>query len=283
MEIEDLTNNPGLMTLRTNEARIIEEHHKLVHVINLLNFENSIKNIRDNINYISNGKCQHMIVETLRHKLIILENSFEVIKPHFRTKRGLINILGSGIKFITGNMDNEDAIEIKNSIEEITLNNKQLIKSHNDQIIINREMIDRFENITDHINDQQEIIKNHIFKFEDKMKNDVRYLQFLYQINFDVDIIKSHLDDIFQTIQMAKLNIISKTILAPREISFIYDKLSEQNVRMESLEQVYEMCKLQAFYNGSNILFVIKFPKLKNTEFNEYLLESLPNNKNKRL
>lgn len=38
-------------------------------------------------------------------------------------------------------MDNEDAIEIKNSIETITLNNKQLIQSRNEQVVINGEII----------------------------------------------------------------------------------------------------------------------------------------------
>lgn len=233
VEIEDLTNNPGLMTLRTNDARIIDEHHKLVHEVNLLNFDSNIRNIKDNIDFITkDDNCNHMMVDTLKHKLIMLESSFDVIKPNFRNKRGLINVLGSGIKFITGNMDNDDAIEIKNSIEAITLNNKQLILSHNAQVIINKELISRFDNITDHINNQQKIIKKHISKFEEKMKNDVKYLQFLYQINFDNDTIKTYLDNIFQTIQMAKLNVISKSIFTPKEISFIYKILVEQNIRI---------------------------------------------------
>lgn len=283
MEIEDLTNNPGIMTLKTNEARIITEHHKFIHIINLKDIEENIENIKNNIKLVSKDKNPHMVLETLNHKFLILENSFKIIQPHFRYKRGLINVLGSGIKFITGNMDHDDAIEINNSLQQLKANNRQLIDGHNEQIHINQQMINRFENITNHINSQQNVVKNHLVKLGDKMKGDLAFLQFLYQISFDIDILKTHLDDIFQIIQMAKLGIISKNILNRDEILFIRNKLTLQGVVIESFEQIYEMCYLQAYYNDTNVLFVIKFPKLNNIIYNEYFLEPIPNKENESI
>lgn len=61
----------------------------------------------------------NIATKTLRIKFNKMEKVFNHIYPHTRNRRGLLNIVGSGIKFITGNMDNEDAMEIINNINEI--------------------------------------------------------------------------------------------------------------------------------------------------------------------
>lgn len=278
-----MANNPGIMTLRTGTARIITGYYKLIHVINLEDYKVNINKIRNNIQLITRHDDLTMIVGTINQKLRSLVNSFNVIYPHLRNRRGLINILGTGIKLITGNMDHEDAIEINNSLQELTINNKQLIKSQNEQVRINYEMIERFKNITNHINNQQEIIEKYLSKSQTRAMDAIKYLRYVYQINFDIDTLKSHLDDIFQTVQLAKLNVISKNILTPDEIGFIQHKLIEQSINFNSVEQIYEICGLQAYYNNTNILFAIRFPKLNPTIFNEYYLESLPNKYNKSM
>jgi Gypsy protein/Baculovirus F protein len=273
-----------------NEARIIEGHFKLIHMIELDNYKDNLNNIKINIEKLKDHKKLGITLKTIRTKFIMLENSLNLIYPQFRSKRGLLNILGSGIKFITGNMDNDDAIEINNKIDEITLNNKQLIQSQNDQTQINQEMINRFKNITIHINDQQKSIENYLINIQNQINSkigdgihDFQYLQYIYQINFDMDILRNHLDDIYECIQMAKLNIISKNILSPNELNFIKDKLNNQKIQIDTLEQIYEHLQLQAFYNQTNLIFVIKIPKLKSDIFTEYLLEPIPTINDKTL
>ena len=49
-----------------------------------------------------------------------------------RKKRGLANIIGRGIKFITGNMDDEDAEKITKRINELELNQGKIEEYSND-------------------------------------------------------------------------------------------------------------------------------------------------------
>lgn len=146
-----MTNNKGLVAIKTNDVRVITNYHRFLHIIDLDNYKKSISNIKKNILIISQNEKFKLIYETTYQKYKLLKTTLQLLLPITRTKRGIINILGTGIKLITGNMDSEDAIEINNRIQEIQINNKQLIESQNSQTKINEQMIKRFYNITNHI------------------------------------------------------------------------------------------------------------------------------------
>lgn len=57
-----------------------------------------------------------------KHILKDLKLKFNLINPYIRRKRGLINSLGSFIKAITGNLDNEDAQNFNEEIEIVIEN-----------------------------------------------------------------------------------------------------------------------------------------------------------------
>lgn len=66
------------------------------------------------------------------------------IKPHhIITKRGLINGLGSIIKTISGNMDNDDAELLNRQIETIKLNEHDLKGALNQQISLNNKLAEK--------------------------------------------------------------------------------------------------------------------------------------------
>lgn len=218
----------------------------------------------------------------------MLENAFSLIYPGFRNKSGLINMLGTGIKFVTGNMDQNDAIEINNKIDELILNNKNLIRSQNEQVSINVEMMKRFHNITNIKNQQQ--IEKYFNQINGQIKkrincddHDFRYMQYIYQLNLDIDILRSHLDDISECIQLAKLGVISKDILSTNELRFIREKLIEQNVKIQTLEQIYEHLHLQAYYNETKLLFIVKVPILDPELYTEHYVEPIPKLNNRSL
>lgn len=259
-------------------------------MIELANYVENINNIKENVATLRSSEKFKLISKSIETKLKILEDSLNLIYPHFRKKRGLLDIVGSGIKFITGNMDHYDAIEINNKIDVINSNNEQLIKNHNQQIEINHSMIDRFRNITIHINDQQKTIQNFLSTIDNKVvqmnkdaEHKLDYMQYVYQITFDIDTLLDHLKDIAECIKMAKLDIVSKNILSNTELNYVNDKLTNQSIHIDSLEQIYEHLKISAYYNHTNLLFVIKIPKFYPETFKEFLLEPIPNIENKSL
>ena len=149
MEIHDLTNNPGLLALQTGQARVVKGHHRFIHIIDLNNYKTSLEFIRNSIQNIMKFQ-NYDLAELLNHiilKFEHLQSTFDSIYPRL-TKRGLVNIFGTGIKFITGNMDHNDAVRINKQIETLKANNNKLFTQNNEQIQINEMMINRFKNIT---------------------------------------------------------------------------------------------------------------------------------------
>lgn len=283
MDIQDITINPGLLTIKTNKARLLNEYFKFIHPVELDNYIENINMLESNIIKIGKLNNFDIATETLQAKFASLKKSFENIYPRVRNNRGLINIVGSGIKFITGNMDNEDAIEINNKINEITLNNKQLIKEHNIQIQLNHDIINRFKDLTNHINNQQTILNQILNQINSNLTQDVTYMQYIFQIDFNIITLKNHFNDLSECIKMAKLNILPKNIMSQREIEFIKKKLTEQKIEFMSDEHVYEHLNIQAYYNGTKLIFIINVPIYDEQNFNEYFVEPIGNKENKTI
>lgn len=208
--------------------------------------------------------------------------------PKFRTKRGLIDGLGTLIKTITGNMDANDAITLNKHIEKIFENEQNINEELDNQNQINKKMIERFDNITKHVNDQQENIVKYLRHFQDEIGNKVkseeytrRYVQLLNQIDYSINLLNDHINSISEAVILSKLNIISKHILSKNELSYIYDSFKEQNVKLISDEHVYEMLKLQAYYNNSNIVFNIQIPIVSKENYSLFHVIPLPTPNNK--
>lgn len=284
-----MTNNRGLLPLKLGDARIIETHSKLIHIVNITDYELNIELIQQNIERIINqteNRIQYRPKFTiLKQKLNILLNNLDLIKPRHRLKRGLINGLGSIVKTITGNMDHDDYMEINRNIDILRTNQNNLEHQMNNQISVNERMIQRFNDISDHVNNQQTILEEHINRFQndiiDKLNNvehTIKINQYFDLIFFDIEILNNHLEDILESINLAKLKIISKHILHPSEMHYILEKLNQQNVDIKINENIYELLELDAYFNHSNIIFVVKIPILYPESFSFYRLKQLPLN-----
>lgn len=288
MLIHDLNNNQGLISLRLGETRVIKNYAKFIHIVNLTNYEININQIHKNLDLLTNQIDQDKFKSSLfptTQKFHQLNNMFNILKPRIRTKRGLINALGTGIKWITGNMDNNDYIEISEKIETLNTNQQTLNEENSKQILINQKMIERFNNITQHINKQQSILEIYINNFTTQISNEIQGLeriiiinQYIDQLNYDIDMLINHLQDISEAITLAKLNIISKHILHPEELNHIYDILKDQNIQIKSYENLYEFLELLAYFESTNIIFIIKIPIFLSETFSLYNLKQIPIN-----
>lgn len=81
----------------------------------------------------------------------------------------MLNFLGGALKFIAGTMDNDDAEDIANHFKTVQLNEHNIIKNYNKQIQINEQIAKELENITNHINENQNLIINKINNLQFKL------------------------------------------------------------------------------------------------------------------
>lgn len=265
------------------EARIITGHNNIIHIIDTNQYLNSIENIINTLNTFN--KSSHInTISTTRLKASELLNKIHNLLPH-RTKRGLVNGLGTAIKFITGNLDATDAEEINKQIEQLRKHDNQIAAHLQNTRSLNTQMIDRMNNLTKHINKQQNkiqqyinanslLLNNRIQKEEDSIQE----IQYINQINYNLDLLQNHIMEISETLILARLNIISKAILSNQEIEIINNYIKNQYINISSNEQLYELLRLQAYYNDTNIIFNIKIPIVENKTYELIQMIPLPIN-----
>lgn len=78
-----------------------------------------------------------------------------------------------------------------------------------------------------------------------------------------MELLKNHLDTIFETIQLARINLISKKFLEKDELRFIKDRLLEQNISLINTDQAYQFLGIRALYKNSKIYFIILIPQIE--------------------
>lgn len=269
-------------------ARTIAGYHNFLHIIKLGSYEQSINNIQDSLNSFNDLDELKDSINITNAKLQNLNSKFKTIKPNNRNKRGIINGLGSAIKFITGNMDAKDAEILDSQIKNLTDKQNNLNSEINRMILVNNGMIDRFNNITNHINVQQNAITTYLKYYKDQVGNQIntnrnllKHIQCLNQINYNIDLLTNHLTDLGEAIVLARLNIISKQILNEDEMHEIHKNLVLQGIDLKSNEQIYQFLGLQAFYTNSNLIFNIKIPILSQENYTMTHLIPLPVNNTK--
>lgn len=278
-----MTNNPGLVAIRLGTARINKDFNKFLHIINLQDYQENIDKIRITLSHIKDKSTNNTLLNIIQLKFKELENLFKQVYPS-RVKRGLIDGLGSVIKFITGNMDHEDAMTINKEIELLKLNENIVINENNKQVKINEMMTERFNNISNHINTQQDAINEILSSLKvsgsltNREENFIATIQYAYQIIYNIDLLYSHLMQLAQALNLAKLNILPTLILSPDELDHAFDFLKSQNLPIKSTHQVYELLTFQAYYNNTNIIFNVRIPTFDNITYTVNLLQPLPKN-----
>lgn len=241
IRIHDLNNNNGYTTLELEDVKIIRSYHKILHIINTTEFDLSKEYIKRNV--LSLQPKAYLIgpmYNSLNQSLFLLEAKIENIKPQRRRqKRGLANILGTGLKYIAGTMDHDDEVEIKAKLDELHENNGKLIEQSNKQVSINNELFDQIQNITTHINNQQSQIQKHLNNLTNEVYNkiitledEVKFMQYTFQINHDILLLRNHVDDIEQVLFSSKLGVLSKNILNEEELKFVTNINSYQNIKI---------------------------------------------------
>lgn len=279
LEIQDFNNNNGFVTIKIGEVDIIRKYTKVLHVINITEYENAKEHIKENIKIIQGGNVlPNPMLNTISHNFKILENKITNLKPHLRQKRGLLNAVGTGLKYLVGTMDSNDEIEIRNKLEALSDNSKKLIVENNKQVIFNNHISEQITNITKHIRNQQEAIKLFLDKFNSQSQNtiielehEINYVQQMYQINYDINLLKDHLENIEEIILTSKLGILSRNILTEQEMLIVKDITNFRDI------------KIVVAFQSNQIIIILFIPEHSEIPYSRILIEPIPNKENKTL
>lgn len=278
IQLHDLSNNPGLVILQLGQGRVQIGSHKIFHVVDIEYLEPIINNLKLIINGLKIFDVQDSVM-LINRKLEMIEKTYRHILPITRNRRGLFNGLGSMMKAITGNLDENDLIRINMQLNELQNQNRDLVTNNNEQIKINYKVQDRLNRIIKNLNDQQNLIRRNLVTFRQNslngrnVSNEIKIVKELFNLNINIDLLSNHVSTIFEAIQMSKAKIISKDILSVEELNEATKILENENVNLRSIDQVIEYLDLAVIHDHSKIVFIVLIPLLRREIFEHQLLE----------
>ncbi|KAG5870699.1 hypothetical protein JTB14_000196 [Gonioctena quinquepunctata] len=113
-KILDLKENPGILPLKLGPAKIRTSTHDFIHYYNLTPIAQEIDAIQN--------QYEANFIQGLQYQLEAVHRKFQSIYPSLRGKRALINALGSIVKAISGNLDQDDAEKYDSAISTLQRN-----------------------------------------------------------------------------------------------------------------------------------------------------------------
>ncbi|KAG5868034.1 hypothetical protein JTB14_034369 [Gonioctena quinquepunctata] len=102
----------------------------------------------------------------LQYQLEAVHRKFQSIYPLHRRKRALINALGSIVKAISGNLDQDDAEKYDSAISTLQRNQVNVIRRMNRHVSLTTKLIENFNTTLNLITHNQEVIALEIEKYE---------------------------------------------------------------------------------------------------------------------
>lgn len=278
-DIQDLSNNNGYIPIKTGETKIVEDYIKIIHIINITEYEQTVEIIKNNIDILKTSSNESKkLLDTVNKNFVLLKAKIENINPHFRKKRALVNILGKGLKMIAGTMDSDDEEQISKTLQLLQTNDENLVNKMNNLTFISNVMKSQIQNITNHINYQQNAIGDYLIKFKNIIGNkistiedEITFIEHIYQINNDISLLRQHIDDIGQIIFSGKLGIIPTDILTQTELNFITDFDSYTNI------------KVAIATHESNVIIILSIPQLSKDPLSKVRFIPIPDKFNKSI
>lgn len=300
-----MNNHPGILPFKLGTAQLESNKWTFIQNFDLtpLIFKfHTIKNqteklslsIKNNSEYYNQYVNSFNSLTTLEKRI---ENLIEQILPFkyaHKTKRGLFNPLGSFIKCITGNLDQNDAEQIDAKIKKLQDNQNKIKIDSINQITILDSTINKFKSVISNITHNESMLKSHVLKIESIIKTveiqhtDLKQFFLIYtiinQVTSMYQSIYNILDKIEIAITFAKINLLHNSIVDPNEllteIKNIDIHLNMNKLPLESNPQnilsFEKILVIKSFLKGFNIVFILELPLVELETYQYFNLFPLP-------
>ena len=241
-----------IVSIHTGRAKIQTGNFKLIHVIDLNEYEKYTDNLTTILN--SGQNRQHSLFPYLSHELEQIRKLIQNLKPR-KAKRSL-NFVGSAWKWIAGNPDHDDFVTIEQKMSNMLENN-------NKQVVINNLYSERINNITKITNEIQKLFK------EDKNFNN----EIIFTVQSRLNLIKEELTNINHAIHWAKLGIINSLVLSKQEIKIAVETLDKENLPFSTIEDALNFSEIKIISNITSLLYIINIPITSDKIYEKLLLK----------
>lgn len=267
-------------------VRLLNHYHNFLFYTNITKIEINYRQLLANVIILEHKIHTDIIANNLynhlQNKCNKIEELLEKIN-HRIHKRGLINVIGKGIKFITGNPDNDDLEIINQNLQALFTNQKNTIAKINSLTSFANHLTQKYNtnlnSLAQDINETRETLEKII-----KMSDIHIIIQaHLYQASDFIETLKI----LERTISLSWNNIPNLEIINLSELLSIQQHLQEiyNSQQLFQLDYVHpfkilEFSQLISIGTEQTVTFLLKIPILESSAVQYSRIYPIPNKDN---
>lgn len=293
-----------LLPFHLGNAKIVESKHTFLHFIEISPLNNQLISIERAYSILEKSLIFTNVQDFQSSQFINANNLFNHakylisqiqiklnnIKPHNRSKRGLLNIGGKVSKWLFGTLDSDDGEKYENAINELRQNQNSYKKEMSLQISLTKQLIENYNSTITLLNKNQLTIKNNIDAFEKSINKTITDLTIfikvqnsLFQIILNCQNLITFLDNMEDAIMFAKLNTLHSAVISIAELEQIIFNLStlygdDKVLIFKNINNYYKLAGLQVNFVKDKIIFAVHLPIFLKDSFEIFHLFPVPIN-----
>lgn len=268
--------SPGYFLDNVGPLKTITHYHNFLFFFNLTEINFKIESIEKHIT-----KPNDTLTITTYLMLIREINNAKETLSKFETsrqKRSLAPVLGTIIKFISGNPDERDLQEINDNLENLHSNQKQIV-----------EKISQFTSFANHISRAFENTTNNLYNTLNKYQTETKRFKFIFQEQMLLENYLMYLKDINQNLNKVQRsvtyswkNVVDLELVTQEQLHTIFEHLhlvykNEQLLHTFHSYDILEISKIIIFGTPGIVNFMLKIPILSSQTSLLYKVLPIPN------
>lgn len=281
------------MPIHLGPARKPEFYHTITHYFQTKGLLTQVDSIRSHYDEISGViSTDHDVRNSVQPKILLVEHMLNTIEEKIREsiipkrkRRGLINGLGSVIKFITGNLDASDEEKYNRILDHLGEKQEIFSKQLEKHYSINNALMNQLNSSLETINYNHDILakeietlknissaQTQIRRVESALDHNQAMLQLLLDLAQDID----------NSVTFCKLGKVHPSIIKPlalssalQEIELFYGNKMPK-YQSSSLWEIQTHMRVRCFIGEDEIVYFLEVPILHPQTFNLYFLQSIP-------
>lgn len=297
LHLQKIDNNPGILPVKEGQAFKEEDKWVIVKILDLsgissdldyhtLKYSEFVRLVDSHKPFVNEFMGIRTQVEYIRNTTVVKLRQL-VPFPLNRYKRGLINPLGSLIKAVSGNLDNDDAIRYDSLISRI--GSKEMIMDKKMTMIT--RMLDNFVNSTETLHENTLILDKRLkvieelIKYKDFKENVCLYLTYVLSM-FDTFLsvfrtIYVTLNEIEIALALSKVSVLHQSIINSTELLYILKSIEQVHSLVykadeNNLLKLERLIKVKAYVKENQITFILEVPLTDKNIYNYFKIYSLP-------
>lgn len=297
--LESLDDGPGLLPFKLGQTSLTTHYHTFLQYVELDNIEDQINNLQTQLSDFKTrlGNDTYALyelqIEYLNVKVRKILSHLQSLEPN-RSKRGLVDGLGSVIKSITGNLDYSDAVKFNDAIKVLENNQFKSINEFNNHISISKDwMAHHSKIITEIVLNQEKINSTLNLLLDSEAYRDTslikyaKFAQLLVIISENADDIMTELSRLENILSFVRASSTHHSILGIDVLSKMLSKLEliypKGHLIKLDLREYYDVIKPGYYFSGRRIVITLKFPIISPINYDLYRLAILPNKNNQSI